>query len=177
EVNFRSRRLALSLSVVTLSILGVPGVGQQGEVEPMEKGPVFTVTAVSGTTKAVNYRHRGGSTKVDLEGAELLPEARGEARVESKTGRLEINAKLERMQPANKFGLEYLTYVLWAITPEGRANNLGEIVLNDGRSELHATTDLQAFGLIVTAEPYFAVTQPSELVVAQNIIRPDTKGR
>src|SRR5436309_10697375 len=143
----------------------------------MEKRPLFNVKVVSRTTKAVNYRHRGGSTKVDLEGTELMPEARGEARVESKTGRLEINAKLERMQPANKFGLEYLTYVLWAITPEGRANNLGEIVLNDGRSELHATTDLQAFGLIVTAEPYFAVTQPSELVVAQNIIRPDTKGR
>src|SRR3989442_12128706 len=106
-----------------------------------------------------------------------MPQAAGEAKVESKTGRLEIDAKLNGMQPANKFGLEYLTYVLWAITPEGRANNLGEIVLNDGRSELHATTDLQAFGLIVTAEPYFAVTQPSELVIAQNIIPPDTKGR
>ena len=172
-----SGKLTLILSIITLLILGVTGVAQQGQVEPMEKRPVFTVKVVSRTTKAVNYRHRGGSTKVDLEGTELMPEARGEARVESKTGRLEINAKLERMQPANKFGLEYLTYVLWAITPEGRANNLGEIVLNDGRSELHATTDLQAFGLIVTAEPYFAVTQPSELVVAQNIIRPDTKGR
>ena len=172
-----SGKLTLILFMIALLILGVIGAAQQGQVEPMEKRPVFTVKVVSRTTKAVNYRHRGGSTKVDLEGTELMPEARGEARVESKTGRLEINAKLERMQPANKFGLEYLTYVLWAITPEGRANNLGEIVLNDGRSELHATTDLQAFGLIVTAEPYFAVTQPSELVVAQNIIRPDTKGR
>src|SRR5207245_8930714 len=103
----------------------------------------------------------------------LMPEARGEARVESKTGRLEINAKLERMQPANKFGLEYLTYVLWAITPEGRANNLGEIVLNDGRSELHATTDLQAFGLIVTAETYFAGPRTSEIVGDQDNSRCD----
>src|SRR3989475_9406733 len=172
-----SRKLTLILSIVTLLILGVTGVAQQGQVEPMEKRPVFTVKVVSRTTKAVNYRHRGGSTKVDLEGTELMLEARGEARVESKTGRLEINAKLERMQPANKFGLEYLTYVLWAITPEGRANNLGEVVLDNGKSEMHATTDLQAFGLIITAEPYFAVTQPSDLVVAQNIVRSDTKGR
>src|SRR2546427_7184236 len=106
-----------------------------------------------------------------------MPQAAGEARVESKTGRLEIDAKLNGMQPANKFGLEYLTYVLWAITPEGRANNPAEVVLDNGKSEMHATTDLQAFGLIITAEPYFAVTQPSDLVVAQNIIRSDTKGR
>lgn len=106
-----------------------------------------------------------------------MPNASGEARVESKTGRLEINAKLNGLQPANKFGLEYLTYVLWAVTPEGRANNLGEIVLSDGKSEIHVTTDLQAFGLIVTAEPYFAVTQPSDLVVVENVIRVDTKGR
>ena len=88
-----------------------------------------------------------------------------------------INAKLNGLEPANKFGLEYLTYVLWAVTPEGRANNLGEIVLSDGKSEIRVTTDLQAFGLIVTAEPYFAVTQPSDLVVAENVIRADTKGR
>jgi outer membrane protein OmpA-like peptidoglycan-associated protein len=106
-----------------------------------------------------------------------MPNASGEARVESKTGRLEINAKMNGLQPANKFGLEYLTYVLWAITPEGRADNLGEIVLSDGKSEIRVTTDLQAFGLIVTAEPYFAVTQPSDLVVVENVTRADTKGR
>jgi len=149
----------------------------QQQVEPMEKMPVFRTQVVSRTTKAVDYRHRGGSTRVDLKGTELMPRADGEARVESKQGRLEINAKLGGLEPANKFGLEYLTYVLWAITPEGRANNLGELILNDGKSELHVTTDLQAFGLIITAEPYFAVTQPSDLVVAQNMVRSDTKGR
>src|SRR5207244_5514524 len=175
---------------ITVAMCGVAAIAAQGtksdaqvdqsqgqQVEPMGKTPVFKAQVVSRTTKAVDDRHGGGSTRVDLKGTELMPQARGEARVESRTGRLEINAKLSGMQPANKFGLEYLTYVLWAVTPEGRANNLGEIILKEGRSELHATTDLQAFGLIVTAEPYFAVTQPSELVVAQNIIRPDTKGR
>lgn len=149
----------------------------QPTVEHMEKTSVFRVNVVSRSTKAVDYRHRGGSTKVDLRGTELMPGAGGEARVESKTGRLEINAKLNGLEPANKFGMEYLTYVLWAVSPEGRANNLGEIVLSDGKSEIRVTTDLQAFGLIVTAEPYFAVTQPSDLVVAENVIRTDTKGR
>ena len=149
----------------------------QSTVQPMETTPVFRVNVVSRSTKAVDYRHRGGSTKVDFRGTDLMPNASGEARVESKTGRLEINAKLNGLQPANKFGLEYLTYVLWAVTPEGRANNLGEIVLSDGKSEIRVTTDLQAFGLIVTAEPYFAVTQPSDLVVVENVIRVDTKGR
>jgi outer membrane protein OmpA-like peptidoglycan-associated protein len=147
------------------------------QVEPMEKTPVFRANVVSRTTKAVDYRHRGGSTHVDLKGTELMPQVNGEARVESKAGRLEINAKLSGMEPANKFGLEYLTYVFWAVTPEGRANNLGEVVLENGKSELHVTTALQAFGLIITAEPYFAVTQPSDLVVAQNIVRSSTKGR
>src|SRR5438552_18268166 len=97
-----SGKLTLILSIITLLILGVTGVAQQGQVEPMEKTPVFTVKVVSRTTKAVNYRHRGGSTKVDLDGTELMPEARGEARVESKTGRLATNAKLKRMHPANE---------------------------------------------------------------------------
>jgi outer membrane protein OmpA-like peptidoglycan-associated protein len=147
------------------------------QVEPMAKTPVFTANVVSRTTKAVDYRHRGGSTRVDLKGTELMPQASGDAKVESRIGRLEIDAKVSGLEPANKFGLEYLTYVLWAITPEGRANNLGEIILDNGKSELRATTALQAFGLIITAEPYFAVTQPSDLVVAQNIVRPDTKGQ
>jgi outer membrane protein OmpA-like peptidoglycan-associated protein len=170
-------KLMFVIACCTLLIAGVRSLGQQSQVEPMEKTPVFYSNVVSRTTKAVDYRHRGGSTKLDLRGTELMPQASGEARVESRTGRLEINTKLEGMEPASKFGLEYLTYVLWAITPEGRANNLGEVVLRDGKSELRVTANLQAFGLIVTAEPYFAVTQPSDLVVVQNIIRPETKGR
>src|SRR5499425_216366 len=169
-------RHKLIVAMFVLVSLGTVAA-QQDQVAPMEKTPVFRANVVSRTTKAVDYRHRGGSTRVDLRGTELMPQAAGEAKVESKTGRLQIDAKLSGMEPANKFGLEYLTYVLWAITPQGRANNLGEVVLDNGKSEMHATTDLQAFGLIVTAEPYFAVTQPSDLVVAENIVRRDTKGR
>jgi hypothetical protein len=137
----------------------------------MDQTPVFRVKVVSRSTKAVNYRHRGGSTKLDFKGTSLMPQANGQVKVDSKAGRLEINANFDHLQAANKFGVEYLTYVLWAITPEGRAVNLGEVLLNDGRSELQVTTDLQAFGMIVTAEPYFAVVRPSSLVVMENIIR------
>jgi outer membrane protein OmpA-like peptidoglycan-associated protein len=145
-------------------------------VEPMDKTPVFRVNVVERNVKAVNYRHRGGSTNVDLRGTELALEAQGKARVDSRTGRTDIQAKVNNLQPANKFGMEYLTYVMWAVSPEGRAKNLGELVLDDGKSELHATTDLQTFGLIVTAEPHFGVTQPSDVVVMENVVRDDTKG-
>ena len=169
------RKLAALCFVLCLAI-AASAQQDATPVEPMDQTPVFRVNVVSRTTKAVNYRHRGGSTTVDFKGTSLMPEARGKAKVDSKAGRLEINAEFSQVQPAGKFGVEYLTLVLWAITPEGRPVNLGEVVPNEGRSELHVTTDLQAFGLIVTAEPYFAVTRPSTLVVVENVIRPETKG-
>jgi outer membrane protein OmpA-like peptidoglycan-associated protein len=158
----------------------VPNPTQQSRpLTPADTGqpmPVFRVTVVSRTTKAINYHHRTGSTRVDFRGTELLPTARGEAKVQSNMGSTKIETRLEKMGPATQFGPEYLTYVLWAITPEGRASNLGEVVLDGDHSELLSTTELQSFGLIVTAEPYFAVTQPSDVVVAENFIRNDTTG-
>jgi outer membrane protein OmpA-like peptidoglycan-associated protein len=139
--------------------------------------PVFRVTVTSRTAKAVSYQHRNGATKVDFRGTDLLPNARGEARVESHQGRLGIDVELEGLQPASRNGAEYLTYVLWAITPEGRASNLGEVILNGTKSKLSVTTDLQVFGLLVTAEPYYAVSQPSDLVVMENVVRADTVGK
>ena len=138
--------------------------------------PIYRITVVERTTKAINYNHRSGSTKIDFRGTALLPEARGEATVESKQGVIKIDARMEKLQPATKFGPEYLTYVMWAITPEGRATNVGEVLLNGDKTRLDATTELQSFGLIVTAEPYFAVTQPSDVVVMENFVRHDTTG-
>jgi len=138
---------------------------------------VFRVNVFARTTKAVNYRHRGGSTTVDFRGTDLMPGVGGHAKVDGKVGRLAISAELTNLQPARNYGGQYLTYVLWAITPEGRAVNLGEVLPGDnGKSKLDVTTDLQAFGLIVTAEPYYAVTHPSNEVVAENILRQETKG-
>ncbi len=105
-----------------------------------------------------------------------MPQAMGEAKVESKQGVIKIDADMQKLEPATKFDREYLTYVMWAITPEGRATNVGEVLLNGGKSKLDATTELQSFGLIVTAEPYFAVTQPSDVVVMENFVRHDTVG-
>jgi outer membrane protein OmpA-like peptidoglycan-associated protein len=138
--------------------------------------PIYRVTVVARTMKAINYNHRSGSTRIDFRGTALLPEARGQASVESKQGVIKIDARMEKLQPATKFGPEYLTYVMWAITPEGRATNVGEVLLSGDKTKLDATTDLQSFGLIVTAEPYFAVTQPSDVVVMENFVRKDTVG-
>jgi len=138
--------------------------------------PIYRVTVIERTTKAVNYRHRGGATKIDFQGTLLLPQARGEAKVESKQGYIEIEAEFDDLKPATAYGAEYLTYVLWAITPEGRTSNLGEVLLNGTKSKLNVTTELQSFGMIMTAEPYFAVTLPSDVVVMENIIRADTRG-
>jgi outer membrane protein OmpA-like peptidoglycan-associated protein len=139
--------------------------------------PVYHFTVTSRTVKAVNYQHHRGSTKVDFRGTDILPNAHGEAKVEGKAGYLQIEAEFDGLQPATKNGAEYLTYVLWAITPEGRTANLGELLLNGDKSKLHVTTELQSFGLVVTAEPYYAVTQPSGLIVMENVMRSDTKGQ
>jgi outer membrane protein OmpA-like peptidoglycan-associated protein len=142
-----------------------------------ETMPVFRVTAVARTAKAINYQHRSGATKIDFAGTSLMPKARGEAKVESKQGYMEIEVEFDDLQPATKNGAEYLTYVLWAISPEGRTANLGEILLNGTKSKLNVTTELQVFGLVVTAEPYFSVTRPSDLVVMENVVRADTRGK
>ena len=152
---------------------------QQHPLTPNETGqpaPIFRVTVVSRTTKAINYHHRTGTTHIDFRGTELMPQARGEAAVQSQMGSTKIETRLEHMTAASQFGPEYITYVLWGITPEGRAVNLGEVVLEGDHAKLLSTTDLQTFGLIVTAEPYFAVTQPSDVVVAENFVRSDTVG-
>jgi outer membrane protein OmpA-like peptidoglycan-associated protein len=135
------------------------------------------VVVISRSVQAVNYQHRSGSSKLDFTGTELMPAANGEAQVNSKRGSIDIEAEFGNLQKPTTFGNEYLTYVLWAISPEGRAANLGEVLLGGNhRSKLHVTTDLQAFALIVTAEPYYAVRQPSNAVVLENVVRDDTKG-
>jgi outer membrane protein OmpA-like peptidoglycan-associated protein len=163
-------------------VLSVPAVAQTNSqvtlaVEPMSPTPMFRVVVISRSVQAVNYQHRSGSSKLDFAGTDLMPGASGEAQVNSKRGSIEIEAEFGNLQKPTSFGNEYLTYVLWAISPEGRAVNLGEVLVGDNhRSKLHVTTDLQAFALIVTAEPYYAVRQPSNAVVLENVVRDDTKG-
>ena len=151
---------------------------EQGKVEMRNGIAYYKIQVVDRTLPAVNYFHRSGTTKIGFVGTNLLPAAKGDAKVDAHNGRTSIDLDIEHLPPANSFGSEYLTYVLWAITPEGRPMNLGEVLPSGSkdRSHITVTTGLQSFGLMITAEPYFAVTMPSDLVVAQNIVLPDTSG-
>ncbi len=163
------------LVVASASIFAVHAQSQADRTIPT---PIYQVTVTQSTIKAVNYEHRGGPTKIDFRGTVLMPLAKGEAKVESKRGATSIDMKLDGLEPPTRFGPEYLTYVLWAITPEGRPVNVGELVADaSNKARVKVTTRLQAFGLLVSAEPYYAVTEPSNLVVAENVVRPDTAGK
>jgi outer membrane protein OmpA-like peptidoglycan-associated protein len=167
-----------SIALAVIMTIGASAQAQsQVHAESGNPTPTYRINVVSRTTRAVTYRHRSGSTKVDFQGTDLMPAAAGEAKVESKRGTMRIVAEFSGLDRPTSFGTEYLTYVLWAISPEGRPVNAGEVLVGDNhRSKLEVTTDLQAFALIVTAEPYYAVRRPSNAVVLENIIRPDTVG-
>ena len=171
------REFDVKIASVFLAVTGLFGVfaAPAFSQAPSSAGPP---ASVSRTTKAVNYRRAGSITKIDFQGTELMSGANGEARVQSKSNRIEIEAKFLGLDEATKFGLEYLTYVLWAVSPGGRAVNLGEVVLKTGGAQVKAIiTDMQTFGMIVTAEPYFAVTQPGNTVVLENVFGPATLGK
>ncbi|HEY1241885.1 MAG TPA: OmpA family protein [Bryobacteraceae bacterium] len=170
------KQFLTSMCVLSLGV-GVcsSALAQNQPAEPPTA--VFKVNAVAKSTKAINYRHRSGSTEIDFTGTAIMRNAKGHAKVESRQGAISIEANFRDVGAATQFGAEYLTYVLWAVSPEGRPKNLGEILLDGGKSHLDVTTDLQVFGLIVTAEPYFSVTQPSDLIVMENEVRQDTLGK
>jgi outer membrane protein OmpA-like peptidoglycan-associated protein len=165
--------------LTALAILGVSTLAQAQTTASDEHNQMatYSVNVASRTTRAVKYAHRSGSTKIDFQGTDLMPGASGDAKVESKRGTMQIEVEFQGLDKPTSFGTEYLTYVMWAISPEGRSANLGEVLVGDNRrSKLDVTTDLQTFALIVTAEPYYAVRRPSNVVVVENVIRPDTVG-
>jgi outer membrane protein OmpA-like peptidoglycan-associated protein len=154
----------------------LPNPTQQQVSVAEDQVPLFRITVVGRSTPAINYRPRRGDTKVDFQGTALMPQAVGQAKVSGEQGYMNVEAQFDKFAAASSFGSEYLTYVLWAVTPEGRATNLGELQIDGDDAEVKVTTELQAFGLIVTAEPYFAVTQPSDVVVMENVVRAGTEG-
>lgn len=169
-----------TISLAVVLTLGASAQAQTQTQVTADSGnptPTYRINVVSRTTPAVSYRHRSGATKINFQGTDLMPGAMGEAKVESKRGALEIEVEFSGLDRPTSFGHEYLTYVLWAISPEGRPVNVGEVLVGGNhRSKLDVTTDLQAFALIVTAEPYYAVRRPSNLVILENAIRSDTAG-
>lgn len=145
-------------------VVGMPAAASRGQAA----GP--TAPTVSRSLKALSYRRAGKSIQIDFVGTDLTGSASGTAKVESKKNRIEIDAKFLGLEDSTRFGLEYLTYVLWAVSPQGRAVNLGELVTKNGSASLKASVDMQTFGMIVTAEPYYAVTQPGDEVVLENAV-------
>jgi outer membrane protein OmpA-like peptidoglycan-associated protein len=171
-MSFKSNQLHLCaitkrITKSALLCIGLLGVLALGVADARGQAAPSSGSTVSRTAKAVTYR-RGGVAKVSLQGTTLMPGSTGEAQVENKGNRVEIEVKFEGMEPATKFGFEFLTYALWAVSPQGRAVNLGEVQVKNGGAEVKAITDMQTFGLVVTAEPYFAVSQPGDEVVLEN---------
>ena len=161
-----------------LVVLGFSQVFSQTRENESRTVPLFRVTVVQRALKAVNYQHRSGPTRIDMKGTILLPKAEGEAKVVVKNGYTEVDATFKHIDAPTQFGTEFLTYVLWAITPDGRAINLGELISDpSNKGKMRVTSPYSTFGLIVTAEPYFSVPYPSDVVVMENVIRPDTMGR
>jgi outer membrane protein OmpA-like peptidoglycan-associated protein len=176
--NLVKRTLLFAIgSAFSLSAFAQANMQATVVVESAGPASSYHAVVISRTVQAINYLHRGGATKVDLAGTALMPSANGEVKVRSKRGTMEVEAEFGKLENPSTFGNEYLTYVLWAISPEGRAENLGEVLVgSNDRSKLTVTTNLQAFALIVTAEPYFGVRQPSNVVVLENVVTEDTKG-
>jgi outer membrane protein OmpA-like peptidoglycan-associated protein len=171
-----------TLAIITLLLFSrfAASAAAQGQNLTPQEEVVPSSAVITKTATAIGYEVGGGSTKVDLQGTELMPDGGGQVKVEIKTnaGRTSVDAEVKGMKPPSTLGSEFLTYVLWAVTPEGRTGNMGEILLNkNGDGKLSATTPAQTFSLVVTAEPYFAVRLPSEMVVLQSERRKDTKGK
>ncbi len=186
RTKFSPRKISLALCS-----LGILAAGSAFAQEPnptsvqapreaviTQSGDIFfyKVQVVQRDIDAVNYFHRSGSTKVGFQGTELLPGAHGQADVKSERGKITVDADFKGLTPANGFGPEYLTYVLWAISPDGRPANLGEVLPEGTKTSIKVSVPLQAFGLIVTAEPYYAVSTPSDVVVLKNVFTEDTTG-
>jgi hypothetical protein len=154
------------------------GPGPASQAASNQTVPIFNVTVVQRALQAVNFERHSGPTEIDVKGTVLMPKAEGKATVEVKNGYTKIDLNIKRLQPPTQFGTEFLTYVLWAITPDGRPVNLGEVIANGSdKASMHVTSPYSTFGLLITAEPYFSVPYPSDVVAMESSVRPDTIGR
>jgi len=154
------------------------GMGVLAHVQTPQDTPASSL--ISKSTVAIGFTVGGGSTKVDMTGTESMPQATGEAKVQARAnaGLTNIELTVKGMTPPSKLGAEYLTFVLWVVTPDGRTGNSGELLINkNGEGKLNGTTPAQTFSMIITAEPYFAVRVPSEMLIQEMETRKNTKGK
>ena len=176
-------------SLITASVLASGLTGWAQEPNPTsvpaprgaavtQNGDIFfyKVSVVNRDIDAVNYLHRSGATRIAFIGTYLLPNAKGEATVKSERGKITVDANFKGLTPANGFGQEYLTYVLWAISPDGSPTRLAEVLPAGTKNNISVSVPLQSFGLILTAEPYYSVSTPSDVVVMKNVYTDETNG-
>jgi outer membrane protein OmpA-like peptidoglycan-associated protein len=169
----RTSKCISSVAVALFLLFTAVGIVAQSQTQGI---PAASLT--TGSSRAVSYIVGGGSVTIDMVGSNLASSASGELKVkiESKAGRTSLELKAKDLNPPSTFGAEFLTYVVWVVTPDGRTGNTGELLINkNGDGTLTATTPAQTFSVIVTAEPYFAVRIPSELVVLNSEPRDKTK--
>ena len=145
-------------------------------VDSQNELSIYNVRSVQRTLEAVSYFPNFGPTSIHFAGTDMAHGVVGHARIYALPGETNVSVQFEHLTPANGFGAQFLTYVLWAVSADGRAQNLGELELAGTKASLKVTTALQSFGLIVTAEPYFAVAQPSDVVIAQSVSTKQTSG-
>src|SRR3954447_16891460 len=171
--------------ILVANALGLAHAQSQTTSIPPETGqshsdsvPIYRITVVQRALQAVNFERHSGPTEIDLKGTVLLPKAEGKATVEVKNGYTKIDLGIRHLLPPTQFGTAFLTYVLWAISPDGRATNLGEVIANGSdKAGMHITSPYSTFGILITAEPYFSVPYPSDVVVMESAVRRDTVGR
>jgi hypothetical protein len=165
--------------IVSLGLISLlPLCGQSTTDHSDETVPIYKVTVVQRALQAVNFERHGGSTHLDLKGTILMPKADGDVKVTVKNGYTAVDATFKHLEPPTQFGTEFLTYVLWAITPDGKSINLGEVIPDGSdKASMQVTSPYSTFGLLITAEPYFSVPYPSDVVVMESFVRPDTVGR
>lgn len=167
---------------VSFSLVGVLPLSAQTSADAQSSQnhsvPIYNVTVVQRALQAVNFKRHGGSTPLGLKGTVLMPEAEGNVKVDVKNGYTALDANFKHLEPPTKFGTQFLTYVLWAITPDGKSINLGEVIPDgSNKASMHVTSPYSTFGLLITAEPYFSVPYPSDLVVMESYVLPNTVGR
>jgi hypothetical protein len=151
------------------------GLAVQPQIQARTQAPVSSENApgdnrkqvagkiVSVDIPAVNYHAHGGEAKVNFFPTALMPSAKGQGKVKIlKDGSLSVEAQFTGLGSATKFGNEFMTYVLWGSVPKGRTLKIGEL---SSQGQVVATTVLRTFAMLVTAEPYAAVTQPSSIVI------------
>ena len=144
-----------------------------GRVLAQKSGQLRMIEVKETDGQILSYRHLAGSTEVHMRGTRLAPEAQVKLKIGSRPGFVELDINrggISGLKPAHWLGKDFLTYVLWAVSVDGKASNLGEITFEGDRPvSVNLTTPYQTFWLMVTAEPNYAVVDPSAQVVLYSV--------